>query len=137
MKFSNTILTVALGVIFMVCTSFDGAVQNFLASYQGMDVRLEWQLADETDVVSYELARKKPDEVSYQRIAAIASTGMGTYQFVDENLYRNASSGQPNSVLSYRLTVKTNQGTTVYFANLNNRPSSVQRSWGSIKAMFR
>jgi hypothetical protein len=59
----------------------------------------------------------------------------GTYTFLDETLYKDDQ--QRTIAISYRLTAKTLTGSVVQYANVSNSPTAVQRSWGSIKSMFR
>lgn len=111
------------------------AVTNFTASFQGSDVRLEWQMTDEAGVMAYDISRKKADETEYVRITTInGNTGQnGSYYFVDNLLKNNNESG----TINYRLQVKGSSGTGMYYTNVSNMPTAVQRSWGSIKSMFR
>jgi hypothetical protein len=110
-------------------------LDHFSANYQGTNMKLEWQLGSEDGVVQYEIARKRPDETNYTRLTTVLPSSQAPYTFLDETLYKDQ---QAQIVyLSYRLAVKTTSGTTTYFVNVNNSPTAVQRSWGSIKSMFR
>jgi len=98
-------------------------------------MKLEWQLNSEDGIVQYEIARKRPDETNYTHLATITPSSAVGYTYIDETLYKDQQ-GQ-TVYLSYRLSVKTQSGTNTYFLNVNNSPTAVQRSWGSIKSMFR
>lgn len=108
-------------------------VQVFTANYQGTDVKLEWRLTDEQGVESFELARKRPEEAVFTRITSMTANGTSNYTFVDDQLYKT---GQTNTV-SYRLTMKSAAGITTYYTSISHNPTAVQRTWGSIKSMFK
>ena len=108
-------------------------VQIFTANYQGTDVKLEWRLADEQGVESFELARKRPEETVFTRITSVSANGSANYSFVDDQLYKT---NQANTI-SYRLTMKSGAGVTMYYTSISHNPTAVQRTWGSIKSMFK
>lgn len=124
-------------LLLVLLCSFQIAVSRFTAVYQGTDMKLEWELPSEDGIVQYELARKRPDESNYVRIALLAPSGMGSYTYLDQTLYKDLQTQGSPTTLSYRLLIKTQSGTQSHFVNVTNAPTAVQRSWGSIKSMFR
>ena len=79
------------------------------------------------------------------RVLTVVPTGQRRYQYLDPNVYRPAvggmapgSSGGPlGGPFTYRLTVRSASGDQSYSTLLVGTPSAVQRSWGTIKSMFR
>lgn len=130
---TRIILVLSLVVLQMAVTVAQ-TVTSFIGTVQGSDIRLEWRLDNEFDVQSFELARKKADEPTFSRIATVNPNGSSSYQYLDTELYKNQD---PQNLVSYRLMVRTAQGTQTYFTSINHAPTAVQRSWGSIKSMFR
>ena len=112
----------------------------FTTAYDGANVRVEWEVNTETDVAGFELARKAAAESSYTALSSVAATGQRRYQFLDTNVYRPTASGAGPLVggpFTYRLTVRSPSGDQSYLIVLAGTPSAVQRSWVTIKSMFR
>ncbi|MBF9239122.1 hypothetical protein I2I05_17090 [Hymenobacter sp. BT683] len=114
----------------------------FTAAYNGTTVRVEWEVNTETDVTGFELARKAANESAYTVLSNVTATGQRRYQYLDANVYRTAggtgtaapTTGGP---YTYRLTVLGPGPDPSYLTVLAGTPSAVQRSWGTIKSMFR
>ena len=116
----------------------------FTATYDGANVRVEWEVNTEADVTGFELARKAASETSFTAVSTVVPTGQRRYQFIDINVYRAALSGSGpgapaagNGPFTYRLTVRGPGGDQSFLTVLAGTPSAVQRSWGTIKSMFR
>ena len=125
---------IPLTLCLLLLASFQLQMQSFVATYQGTDIRLEWKVSDENGVSNYEIARKKDGDASYSRLAEVPGTGSGTYSWTDDNLYKD---GDAMENISYRLGAQTTSGPRYFYANIQHSPTAVQRSWGSIKSMFR
>lgn len=108
----------------------------FTAAYSGTVVKVEWEVSNEVDVTGFELARKSATETSYTLVSTTATTGQRRYLYLDANVYRGTATtaGGP---YTYRLTVRSTAGDQSYLTVLAGTPSAVQRSWGTIKSMFR
>ena len=117
-----------------VAWSVSSGVSTFSASYQGADVRLEWTVTQEPNVIRYDLYRKRGGEHDFQKITSQLPAGQTQYWVVDDNLYKNEA-GPAN--VEYRLTVVSSGQETHYYAVIEHNPTAIQRSWGSIKSMFR
>ena len=120
--------------IFLILTAFQVQVSSFQAVYQGADIRLEWKVSDESEVSVYEIFRKKDTDANYTKLTDVAQSGSGTYTWVDDNLYKT---GEGIENISYRLAANTSGGPKYFYATIQHSPTAVQRSWGSIKSMFR
>ncbi len=133
----NRIFALLLILLTVTVTFADelGVSLNFFrAGFEGTDVKVEWELANESTVTGFEVSRKLSSEASFRRINGLANNGNRHYTFIDTDL-RNT----PNraGTITYKLTVATTTGDAVFTTAFANNPSSVERSWGSIKSMFR
>ena len=133
LKFNKLFPYLGLGLMLMI-TAFQVQVSSFQAVYQGADIRLEWKVSEESEVTSYEISRKKETDGNYSKLADVAQSSLGNYVWVDDNLYKD---GEGLENISYRLTANTGSGPKFFYANIQHSPTAVQRSWGSIKSMFR
>ena len=106
----------------------------FRAGFEGTDVKLEWEIASENGVTGYEVQRKLSSETAFKPIGSGKVNGSRRYALVDTEL-RNV----PNRIgtITYKLNVATTTGDASFTTTFVNNPSSVERSWGSIKSMFR
>lgn len=131
----------ACSVLLVLLSSFvvkpAGQITAFQASYQGSDVRLEWKVNQASAHNDFHLYRRKADEEEFMKLADIENTGADSYFFVDQNLYRETVDSPQQSAMTYKLVVRGQSGNETYFATIQRNPTAVQRSWGSIKVMFR
>jgi len=133
----NRIFTLLLILFSFSATFADelGVSLNFFrAGFEGTDVKIEWELANESSVTGFEVSRKLANETAFRRINGLANNGSKYYAFIDTDL-RNT----PNRIgtITYKLHVSSNTGDATFTTAFANNPSSVERSWGSIKSMFR
>lgn len=127
-----TLLTLSLTAF-----ALSGPVASFLGAFEGIDVRLNWELPSETGLQRFELARRGINDAMYMNLATIQPAGTGQYTYLDHNLNRSASGVTSAGAYVYRLTAVTTGGEFNYAVTMAQAPSAVQRSWGSIKSMFR
>lgn len=111
------------------------SIEQFTATHQGVDVRLDWNATDEAEVQSFEIARRLNPSYPYQNIASIKPESQGRYFFIDDNLYGQSTAD--NQTLQYRLTAKKAGSEQHFYATIRHSPTAVQQSWGTIKAMFK
>lgn len=105
----------------------------FQLSPTGSDVVLEWEIQSETGISEYRVFRKFNNEPILAHLATIPSNGLGRYQYLDDDIFKNQS-----EIIHYELQVILGNGQIHKFqATLSHNPTSVQRTWGSIKSMFR
>lgn len=109
------------------------------AQDDGGGVAVRWTSQDETGVVGYYIERKAGGSGTFIPLVSqpIAVKGNGqNYLFEDETAFRTNG-----SFYQYRLTPVNGAGQAVgssYYVSIDhNNVSSVRRTWGSIKAMFR
>ncbi|WP_156176419.1 hypothetical protein [Hymenobacter terrenus] len=130
--------TIALLLVLLSATVVLAAtITVFTAAYENATVRVEWEVNTENDVTGFELARKTSTETSYTTVTNVAPTGQRRYQYIDTNVFRAAGSTAAGGPISYRLTVHGPGGDQSFLTRLAGTPSAVQRSWGTIKSMFR
>lgn len=111
-----------------------GEVEFFTATYTGSNIRLDWKLSQKTQS-TFEVYRKRSEESTYMKLADVDYNGSESYTFVDDNLYR--TQGVAQVAFSYKLVVHQGGQLQNYLVSVEHGPTAVQRSWGSIKMMFR
>jgi hypothetical protein len=133
----KTSFAVLLLVLLSASLGLAATVTLFQATLDGTNVRLEWEVTNEAGVDSYEIWRKANNEPTFTRLNSQPPTAQHRYQFLDTNVYRGVTGTTSGGAFTYRLSVHTSAGDQNYTTVLNSTPSAVQRSWGSIKSMFR
>ena len=127
-----------------VVAAYAATLTLFTAAYSGTVVRVEWEVDAETGLTGFELSRKSATETSFTLVNSTAVSGQRRYLFLDANVYRGtgtitntntATAG--NGPYTYRLTLRSPAGDQSFTTVLAGTPSAVQRSWGTIKSMFR
>lgn len=131
---SRLLTLLFLSVIGFGLSAFQLQLSSFQAVYQGADIRLEWRVSEESEVLTYEIHRKKESDAGYSKLADVPQSALGTYVWIDDNLYKD---GDAIENISYRLAAVSGSGTKFFYTNIQHSPTAVQRSWGSIKSMFR
>lgn len=111
-------------------------LEYFQGRSEGDNVVLEWKTRSESNVRSFEVVRKAGAAGDYVTIATVEPRGgNATYQYVDRSAYKESG-----TTYTYRLKINDNGSTQVAWSNevsVSPNVSSVKRTWGSIKAMFR
>lgn len=135
-------LLALLLVLGAVAVAYAATLTLFTAAYSGTIVRVEWEVNTEADVTGFELARRAANESAYTIVNTTAATGQRRYLYLDTNVYRTTGGGTATPAAgtgpyTYRLTLRSPAGDQSYLTVLAGTPSAVQRSWGTIKSMFR
>ena len=107
-------------------------INQFTISSEGADVLLTWELQDENEVKEYRIFRRINQEPTSAHVITIPANGNGSYTFLDDAIFKTES-----RVIHYDLHVVTRAKVHRFTRSLGHNPTSVQRTWGSIKAMFR
>lgn len=119
-------LTISLGSAF---------IQFFVADSNGENITLTWQSTDEQNVKEYVILRG-PDKDNLISIATIPAKGSNSsYVFYDKSAYKSTG-----SFYAYGLVIVDVDGTRsepMYTFVSHDGVSSIKRTWGSIKALFR
>ena len=127
--------TVLISLFFLLATYSYG--QQVLLNYftidaKGSELVLEWEVQSEGFIEKFELYRKVDNEITWTHVFTTEPDGGLKYQFLDDNVFKT-----PPKVLSYELRIIGEDKVEKAFVDLSHNPTSIQRTWGSIKAMFR
>lgn len=133
MKYSLKILSLLLITFSLI---YGGAIiQYFEIESSDGNIILSWQSTTEQNVRHYEILRG-PDKDHLTFIASVPAKGDNSnYTYVDENAYKTS-----DSFYAYGLVIRDNDGSKsdiMHTRILHQNVSSVKRTWGSIKALFR
>jgi len=131
---------IILLLVGVICTPFcsisaqELVIQQFTASASGSDVMLVWELKPGTqDVSEYKIERKVNQEPVFIQIYTTShNSGKTRYEFWDRTIFKDT----PKQI-HYKLTVMKNGQALSYDTYITVNPTSAQRTWGSIKSMFK
>lgn len=119
-----------------ISLTFGGAlIQFFVADSDGDNIILTWQSTTEQNVKQYEVLRG-PDRDNLSVLTSILAKGDNSnYTYTDESAYKTTE-----SFYAYALVIVDNDGSKsspMHTFVTHSGVSSVKRTWGSIKALFR
>ncbi len=107
-------------------------LNTFTLQADGADIMVSWEIEDEKNIAEYRIFRRFEDENTLTHVATLPSSGQSYYTYLDNDIFKQ----QPR-VLFYELQVIVNGQVHSFTKSLNHSPTSIQRTWGSIKSMFR
>jgi len=109
------------------------AEPGLTAVSDGQSVKLTWQTTSEENLQSFIVERKASDG-EFIQIATMSPEDDQYYEYVDRNAYKTE-----DAVYIYRLSIVETSGSVSHSgeASVLHNVSSVRRTWGSIKALFR
>ncbi len=133
---SRLLITSALLFLVVGSVVADPIRDNSLnASPTSEGIKVFWYSSDESGVVRFEIWRSS-DGFNFTKIAQKKAQGNGSYyEFMDLTAFKVT-----DSFYSYRIVVVYSDNstfTTPPVGAATHSVSSVRRTWGSIKAMFR
>jgi hypothetical protein len=108
--------------------------EYFRGKSENEKVILEWKTREEISLKEF-IVERKSAVGDYLTIGTILPKGSNSYySFIDETAFKSAS-----SVYYYRIKIVDTDGSYAYSNEITiiHSVSSVKRTWGSIKAMFR
>ncbi|MCC6397816.1 MAG: hypothetical protein IT282_12425 [Bacteroidetes bacterium] len=131
----RTGFVIALLLLATASAAIAGGIKDgTLSAYSnGTNIVVRWMSESELDVRGFQVERRAGVDGPFILLTTpfIPAKGDGTtYEFVDNAAYRIN-----DNLYQYRVTAVGNGST--YYVTVNHRVSSVRRTWGSIKAMFR
>ena len=98
-------------------------------------VTIKWRTTMEQGVTNFVILRSM-DDISFQEVKRVSANGQGTqYTWVDENVIFKTS-----QIFFYKIRAIDGEDSTIEETeSLSVHPniSSIYRTWGAIKAMFR
>lgn len=108
-------------------------LKHFTINSDGADILVEWEVKEETGITEFQLYRKFSDEPTLAFVVSIPANGSLKYKYLDDGIFKNNG-----RIIHYELHVfKDNQLQKFVSIPLAHTPTSIQRTWGSIKSMFR
>lgn len=121
----------------LCCFPKQAQSQTILLNYfnlkvDGAQILLEWELQSESTVKEFRVFRRFNDEPSLAHLITMPVKGIMKYNYLDDDMFKTRG-----RVVHYELHIVTNKKTYKYFASQSHNPTSIQRTWGSIKSMFR
>ncbi|MBU2446840.1 MAG: hypothetical protein KJ666_14880 [Bacteroidetes bacterium] len=109
-------------------------LEYFRGKSESEKVVLEWKTREEASLKEFTVERKSAVG-DYITIGIIYPKGSNSfYSFIDETAFKSTS-----SIYYYRIKIIDTDGSYAYSNEITiiHSVSSVKRTWGSIKAMFR
>lgn len=135
MKSKKVLKTVPILLILLTSLILGGAmISLFQARSDGEDIVLEWQTTQETNLKEFVVQRRTPSG-EFTDLEVIVPKGDNSfYTYRDESAYKTSE-----AFYIYRLKIVDNDNSVTYSAEISiaHQVSSVKRTWGSIKALFR
>lgn len=131
MKKIHFIFSLLLFVSLMAYASV--SIKYFTASPAGTEIKLQWEAQSETGITEFQLWKRTPSSGAV-KIHTLAPNGSKIYTYTDANVMKTNETQQ-----TYIYTLRVMQGTayTDFTQTINHSPTSIQRTWGSIKSMFK
>ena len=114
----------------------------FTAKSNGEEITLEWKLVNEDDIEYYQVEKKLKEGNDYRPLGSrIKATGnSNVYRYTDEDFFfKNNVELQSDNIQAYRIRVILKNNDT-RFSNttyVTHNVSSVRKTWGMLKEMFR
>jgi hypothetical protein len=134
MKMFLTLLIV-LTTITLAGVIRDGSMQ---ARSDGSNVTIQWGTTDESNIKEFEVVRRDGNVGEFISIAIISKKGSNSlYEYIDKSAFKTTG-----TIYQYQIKVIYQNSDIEYFPKdgpltVSHNVSSVKRTWGSLKAMFR
>lgn len=130
----------ALTLVVSTAYAVETLLQSFTARSTGASVTIEWRTSSDVSLGSFELERAGSDNV-YRFVSSIPFRGTTSYSYVDEDVFAkgDGSNDVQNNQLQYRLKLVRPDKSFTYSnsVSVTHSVSSIKRTWGMIKEMFR
>lgn len=119
---------------FYLLNAQDLSVQRFVANASGTDVLLTWDLKSTgSGITEFRILRKINQEQNFTQLATLpAQASKVNYDFWDRTIFKETPKW-----IQYRLVVVRNGQVSPIDTYITVNPTSAQRTWGSIKSMFK
>jgi hypothetical protein len=126
-------LIISLIVITFSAIYAGALLTNFSVKSQDGNVVVSWQTSSETDVKDFVIQRSSV-KGGWVDIATIEPEADHSYEYVDQSAYKTT-----DAIYYYQLKIVDYNGSVSYSnkETVAHSVSSVKRTWGSIKALFR
>ncbi len=110
-------------------------ITNFNVTVEGRDVRITWEVLDPTGIRHFDVERSASNVDQFVKIntSPIFINDSKQYTYIDQSLYKF-----DETMVFYRVGSVDMVGNVTYSeSRALGKISSVRRTWGSIKSMFR
>lgn len=126
-----------LFALILTSVAFSGVIRvgTLQARSDGSNVTIQWGSTDESSIKEFIIERRSGTVGEFVAIAVIAKQGSNSfYEFIDKSAFKTTG-----SIYQYRINaVATSGGSEISnIMTVSHNVSSVKRTWGSLKAMFR
>lgn len=105
------------------------------ARSDGSNVTIQWGTTDESNIREFAVERRSGTVGEFTVIAVIGKKGTNSfYEYIDRSAFKSTG-----TIYQYRIKSVSVSGTAEYSTvlTISHNVSSVKRTWGSLKAMFR
>lgn len=138
-QLSLIISTLVIAVV--TALAVEATVDYLRARSTGAAVVLEWRSAQENNLMQYEIERAGDDQI-FRYVATISAKGSNqSYTYTDDEAFnkRDGNGNVTATYFTYRLKMVYADQRTGYStsAGVSHNVSSIKRTWGMIKEMFR
>jgi len=131
-------------LVFGAMTIFasDNIIEFLKAKSDGKSITVEWKTITEQDISTFIVERAGSDQV-FESIDTKQAKGFPTtYTYLDESAFKTGEEGeklQSKNIYYYRITIIKKDNSKIYssVANVIHNTSSIRRTWGMLKEMFR
>jgi hypothetical protein len=138
MKFVVTTVLLVLAVV--GAAAVQATLQYFTARSSSNAITVEWKSNSETDVAYYEIERAADDNV-FRYVATLSAKGNNyAYSYSDTEAFgKSEAETQQRTYFTYRLKIVSSGKNYTYsnVSSVSHNVSSIKRTWGMIKDMFR
>ena len=135
---NRRIVLTSLGLLALVVVALASPVMfsSFRAVPKNDDIELSWRTSNETGVQFFDVERRSEDMPEFRRLDRIAAKGgSAVYVYTDNGAFYKPTAGKR---FSYRIRAGGTGGEQVSpIVTVEHEVSSVKRSWGMIKELFR
>jgi hypothetical protein len=125
------------GVAIVAATAVAGpTVFSYFRAYpQNDDIVVQWRSMNESGIQYYDIERSSEDVPEFRRLERVSARGGGsTYTYTDNGAFYKPTSGKR---FSYRIRAAGQGDQYSQIITVVHEVSSVKRSWGMIKELFR
>lgn len=108
---------------------------TLLGRSDGTNVTIQWATTDESSIKEFAIERRSGTAGEFITLAVIAKKGSSSYyEYIDKSAFKTTG-----SIYQYRIKSLALSGAADYSSvlTISHNVSSVKRTWGSLKAMFR
>lgn len=140
MKLTTKRFYVLAGALFAM-TSLSVMAMQGLFSYvkatpQGDEIAIQWQTSNEYGVQSFEIERRSDESPEFRRLTRVEPRGAGVmYTYVDDGAFYKSNGSKR---FTYRIkAVGPSAQQYSPSISITHEVSSVRKSWGMIKELFR